>query len=266
MNIESFSFFQRRSNRHLVRIECEVVRVRDGLPLGFRTLDLSAHGLSLATNARILTGEEVRIELDIPATRERFFALGYVARVVHGRRPCDTERSLGIEFDACNERIGLALAWLVLAAVLVSAGNAAVRYAFGLSSNAWLEIQWYLFAAIFLLGAGHTLKRNEHVRVDVVATRLSPRQQAWIDIAGGVLFLMPVALVILYFSWPMFVQSYVGQEMSSDAGGLLRWPVKLLIPAGFALLVLQGLSEIIKRAAFLMGMAADPRGRQPERS
>jgi TRAP-type mannitol/chloroaromatic compound transport system permease small subunit len=165
--------------------------------------------------------------------------------------------------DACNERIGRALAWLVLAAVLVSAGNAAIRYALGLSSNAWLEIQWYLFAGIFLLGAGYTLKRNEHVRVDVVATRLSSRQQAWIDIAGGVLFLMPVALVILYFSWPMFVQSYLGQEMSSDAGGLLRWPVKLLIPAGFALLVLQGLSEIIKRAAFLMGMAADPRGRQP---
>ena len=167
--------------------------------------------------------------------------------------------------DACNERIGRLVAWLVLVAVLVSAGNAAVRYALGLSSNAWLEIQWYLFAAIFLLGAGHTLKRNAHVRVDVLASRFSARRLAWIDIAGGVLFLMPVALVILYFSWPMFVQSFAGQEVSSDAGGLVRWPVKLLIPAGFALLALQGASEIIKRAAFLRGEAADPGGRQPGR-
>jgi TRAP-type mannitol/chloroaromatic compound transport system permease small subunit len=167
--------------------------------------------------------------------------------------------------DACNERVGRAAAWLVLIAVLVSAGNASVRYALGLSSNAWLEIQWYLFAAIFLLGAGYTLKRNGHVRVDVLAGRLSARQQAWIDIAGGVLFLLPVALLILWFSWPMFVQSFVGAEMSSDAGGLLRWPVKLLIPAGFALLALQGISEIIKRAAFLRGAIPDPRERQADR-
>jgi TRAP-type mannitol/chloroaromatic compound transport system permease small subunit len=155
--------------------------------------------------------------------------------------------------DAASEAIGRATAWLVLAAVLISAGNAAVRYLLGLGSNAWLEIQWYLFSAIFLLGAGYTLLRNEHVRVDVLAGRLGPKARAWTDIAGGVLFLMPVALIIAYHGWPMFLQSFVGQEVSADAGGLVRWPVKLLIPAGFALLALQGISEIIKRIAFLRG-------------
>ena len=155
--------------------------------------------------------------------------------------------------DYVNERVGRAVAWLVLVAVLVSAGNALMRYAFSVSSNAWLEIQWYLFSAIFLLAAGWTLKRNAHVRIDVVSSRLSPRAQAWIDILGGIFFLMPMAVLILYFSWPMFTQSYIGHEVSGDAGGLVRWPVKLLIPAGFALLVLQGLSEIVKRIAFLNG-------------
>lgn len=155
--------------------------------------------------------------------------------------------------DYVNECVGRAVAWLVLAAVLISAGNAVSRYAFHASSNAWLELQWYLFSAIFLLAAGWALKRNAHVRIDIVSARLSPRAQAWIDIAGTLLFLMPMALLILWFSWPMFVQSYVGHEMSSDAGGLLRWPVKILLPAGFALLVLQAVAEIIKRAAFLLG-------------
>jgi len=156
--------------------------------------------------------------------------------------------------DYVNERVGRAVAWLVLAAVLVSAANALMRYAFNMSSNAWLEIQWYLFSAIFLLAAGWALKRNAHVRIDVIATRLTPRAQAWIDIVGGLLFLMPMALLILYLSWPMFVQSYAGHEISSDAGGLVRWPVKLLIPLGFALLVLQGASQIVKRIAFLRGI------------
>ena len=156
--------------------------------------------------------------------------------------------------DSLNERVGRAVAWLVLLAVLVSAGNAITRYAFNMGSNAWLEIQWYLFSAVFLLAAGWTLKRNAHVRIDVLAARLSPRAQAWLDIAGTLLFLMPMALIILYLSWPMFVQSYSGNEMSSDAGGLVRWPVKLLIPAGFALLVLQGVAEVIKRLAFLRGV------------
>lgn len=169
--------------------------------------------------------------------------------------------------DAVNERVGRVIGWLVLAAVLVSAGNATVRYSLNLSSNAWLEIQWYLFSAVFLLGAGYTLKKNEHVRIDILAGRLSRRGQAWIDIIGSLLFLMPMAVIIMVLSWPMFMQSYTGHEISSDAGGLLRWPVKLLIPVGFALLVLQGVAEIIKRAAFLRGMLPDdpPKAQQGPR-
>ena len=139
------------------------------------------------------------------------------------------------------------------AAVLVSAGNAVARYALNTSSNAWLEIQWYLFSAVFLLCAGYTLLKNAHVRIDVLSGRLTPRARAWIDIAGGVFFLLPMAIIVLYLSWPMFLQSYVTHEMSSDAGGLARWYVKALIPAGFALLVLQGFSEVVKRIAFLRG-------------
>lgn len=160
--------------------------------------------------------------------------------------------------DALNERVGRAVAWLVLVAVLVSAGNAAVRYVFNLSSNAWLEIQWYLFSAIFLLGAGYALRKNAHVRIDVVAGRLSKRAQAWIDIVGGVAFLLPMSVMILWLSLPMFWQSYLGGEISADAGGLTRWPVKLLIPVGFALLTLQGLAEIAKRIAYLRGAVPDP--------
>ena len=160
--------------------------------------------------------------------------------------------------DRVNTFVGRSVAWLVLAAVLVSAGNALSRYLFNASSNAWLEIQWYLFSAIFLLTAGYALLRNAHVRVDVVTGSLSPKARAWIDIAGGIVFLLPMALIILYFSWPMFMQSYVGNELSSDAGGLARWYVKLLIPAGFALLVMQVVSEIIKRVAFLRGDLTSP--------
>ena len=166
--------------------------------------------------------------------------------------------------DAINERVGHATGWLVLAAVLVSAGNATVRYSLNLSSNAWLEIQWYLFSAVFLLGAGYTLKRNEHVRIDVIAGKLSRRAQAWIDILGALLFLLPMAVIIMVLSWPLFMQAYTGHEISSDAGGLIRWPVKLLIPAGFGLLVLQGISEIIKRIAFLRGIAPGPAGESQE--
>jgi TRAP-type mannitol/chloroaromatic compound transport system permease small subunit len=167
--------------------------------------------------------------------------------------------------DAVNEGVGRIVAWLVLIAVLVSAGNAAMRYSFSLSSNAWLEIQWYLFSAIFLLAAGYTLAKNEHVRVDVLSGRLSARAQAWIDLFGGLMFLMPAALIILYLSWPMFAQSYAIGEVSPDAGGLMRWPVKLLIPVGFTLLVLQGISEIIKRIAFLRGAlpAGDSNRQEP---
>ena len=161
--------------------------------------------------------------------------------------------------DALNDRIGRAVSWLVLAAVLVSAGNALARYGLDRSSNAWLEIQWYLFSGVFLLAAGWTLQRNAHVRIDVLSGRCSERVRAWIDVLGGLVFLMPMALLVLYFSWPMFVQSYTGHEISSDAGGLVRWPVKLLIPAGFMLLALQGLSEVVKRIAFLRGSADESR-------
>ena len=160
--------------------------------------------------------------------------------------------------DRVNTFIGRSVAWLVLAAVLVSAGNATSRYLFNASSNAWLEIQWYLFSAIFLLAAGYALLRNAHVRVDVISTGLTPKARAWIDIVGGIVFLLPMSLIILYFSWPMFLQSYLGNELSSDAGGLARWYVKLLIPAGFALLVMQVVSEIIKRVAFLRGDLSSP--------
>lgn len=164
--------------------------------------------------------------------------------------------------DALNDRIGRAIYWLVLVAVLVSAGNAVVRYIFNRSSNAFLEIQWYLYSAVFLLGAGYTLLRNEHIRIDIVTGRMSPRVQAWIDILGGLFFLLPMSLIIMWLSWPLFLDSFVRHEMSADAGGLLRWPVKLLVPLGFGLLAAQGISEIIKRIAFLRGLIPDPAERQ----
>jgi TRAP-type mannitol/chloroaromatic compound transport system permease small subunit len=160
--------------------------------------------------------------------------------------------------DALNRRIGHAVYWLILAAVLVSAGNAVSRYLFDLSSNAWLELQWYLFSAVFLLVAGYTLLHNEHVRIDVIFGHLRPRLRAWIDLIGGIFFLLPMSVIIMVLSWPMFVDSFLINEYSSDAGGLLRWPVKLLMPVGFLLLALQGISEIIKRIAFLLGHIPDP--------
>jgi len=166
--------------------------------------------------------------------------------------------ALSRAIDFVNGHIGKAISWLILAAVIVSAGNATVRYAFDTSSNAWLELQWYLFSAVFLLGAGYTLLNNEHVRIDIIASHLSHRTRAWIDIIGGLLFLLPMALIIMWLGWPMFRESYLHHEVSNDAGGLLRWPVKLLVPVGFFLLSLQGVSEIIKRAAYLMGLAPDP--------
>ena len=160
--------------------------------------------------------------------------------------------------DALNEAVGRLVYWLVLAAVIVSAGNATVRYIFDRSSNGWLELQWYLFSAVFLLASGYALKHNEHVRIDVINSHLPARIRAWIDLLGGVLFLMPMALLILVLSWPMFTDSFEHNEYSSDAGGLLRWPVKLMIPIGFLLLSLQGGAEVIKRIAFLCGRIADP--------
>jgi TRAP-type mannitol/chloroaromatic compound transport system permease small subunit len=160
--------------------------------------------------------------------------------------------------DAINERVGRTVLWLVLCMALVSAGNAVSRYALNLSSNAWLELQWYLFAAVFLLCAGYTLLHNEHIRIDVVSSRLSRRTQVWIDIFGTVFFLLPMSIFIAWLSWPVFVNAWVSDEISSNAGGLIRWPARLLVPTGFFLLSLQGLSELIKRAAFLFGLIPDP--------
>ena len=160
--------------------------------------------------------------------------------------------------DALNERVGRVVLWLILVMALVSATNAMFRYLLNRSSNAWLELQWYLFAAVFLLCAGYTLLHDEHIRIDVVASRLSRRTQVWIDIFGTVFFLLPMSTFILWLSWPMFANAWVSQEMSSNAGGLIRWPARLLIPAGFLLLTLQGVSELIKRIAFLRGLIPDP--------
>ncbi len=160
--------------------------------------------------------------------------------------------------DAINERVGRIVLWLVLAMALVSAGNAVSRYALNLSSNAWLELQWYLFAAVFLLCAGYTLLHNQHIRIDVVSSRLSRRTQVWIDIFGTVFFLLPMSTLIMWLSWPVFVNAWTSSEMSSNAGGLIRWPARLLVPTGFFLLSLQGVSELIKRVAFLLGLIPDP--------
>ena len=155
--------------------------------------------------------------------------------------------------DAVNAFIGQWAKWLVLLAVLVCAGNAIIRYTFSVSSNAWLELQWYMFAGVFLLGAPYTLRRDEHVRIDVIAGRFSERTQVWIDIFGILFFLLPISVIILWLSIPYFWLSYAGHEMSGNAGGLIRWPAKFLIVAGFALMILQGLSELIKRFAYLKG-------------
>lgn len=156
--------------------------------------------------------------------------------------------------DALNEKIGKAAAWLIFAAVLVSTVNALIRYGFSISSNAWLELQWYLFAGTFLLCAPWTLKCNEHIRIDVVTGRFSPRVHAWIDIIGGLVFLIPLCIVILWSAVPFAWDSITSGENSSNAGGLIVWPSKVLIPIGFFLLLLQGISEVIKRVAFLKGL------------
>lgn len=162
--------------------------------------------------------------------------------------------SLSRFIDALNEKIGHGISWALLLAVLICSGNAVIRYLFNISSNAWLEIQWYLFSAIFLLATSYTLRRNEHVRIDVIVSHFSKRTQVWIDLLGFLLFLMPATLLILYYATPYALISIQSQEVSSNAGGLIVWPVKLLIPVGFLLLALQGVSEIIKRAGYLVGV------------
>lgn len=166
--------------------------------------------------------------------------------------------------DAANDRLGGVLIWLVLAAVLISAGNAIVRKTLNMSSNALLEIQWYLFSAVFLLGAGYAFLKNAHVRIDFISNHLSPKVRNVIDIVGILVFLGPLCILLIMLSWPLFENAWTSGEMSQNAGGLIRWPVMLMIPAGMALLLLQAVSELIKRFAFLRGAIPDPLGHGEE--
>jgi TRAP-type mannitol/chloroaromatic compound transport system permease small subunit len=174
--------------------------------------------------------------------------------------------ALSRAIDAITERVGRIVYWLVLIVVLISAANAVVRKLFNYSSNAYLEIQWYLFSVIFLFGAGYTLLRNEHVRIDIIAGRLSARAQNWIDVIGIVLFLWPMSFVIMWLSWPLFLDSFARNEVSTNAGGLAIWPARLMVPIGFALLLMQSVSELIKRIAFLRGRIPDPLEKQGGKS
>lgn len=160
--------------------------------------------------------------------------------------------------DGANRLIGILAMWLILAATLISAGNAIVRKTLGTSSNAWLEIQWYLFAAVFMLGGGYAFLRNAHVRIDFLSSKFSPRTRNWIDVTGIVVFLLPLCYMMVTLGWPLFERAWISGEISSNAGGLVRWPVYGLIPLGFGILAAQGLSELIKRVAFLTGHGPDP--------
>jgi len=166
--------------------------------------------------------------------------------------------ALSRAIDAMTERVGRFVYWLVLIVVLISAANAVVRKLFNYSSNSYLEIQWYLFSVIFLFGAGYTLLRNEHVRIDIIQGRLSRRAQNSIDVLGIIFFLWPMSIIIMWLSWPLFLDSYARNEVSTNAGGLTIWPARLMIPIGFALLLIQSVSELIKRIAFLRGRIPDP--------
>jgi len=166
--------------------------------------------------------------------------------------------ALSRAIDALNERVGHLVYWLILAMVLVSSINAVLRYSLSIASNAWLEMQWYMFAAVFLFCAGYTLLHNEHIRIDIVASFWSRRTQVWIDIFGTLFFLLPMSIYIMWSSWEPFMNAWTSGEISGNAGGLIRWPARLMIPIGFLLLSLQGLSELIKRIAFLRGLIPDP--------
>ncbi|MGL4232477.1 MAG: TRAP transporter small permease subunit [Casimicrobium sp.] len=168
--------------------------------------------------------------------------------------------------DRLSMLVGHSVMWLILVVTLVSATNAIIRKAFDVSSNAWLELQWYLFAAVFLLGAGYVFLKNAHVRIDFVSSRLTARMRNWIDVIGIVVFLIPLCLIVIRLSWPLFAGAYSSGEMSQNAGGLIRWPVYLMMPLGFGLLLLQAISELIKRIAFLRGAIDDPLESAAEKS
>ncbi len=166
--------------------------------------------------------------------------------------------ALSRAIDAMSERIGQCVCWLVLATVLISAANATVRKLFNYSSNSFLEIQWYLFSMIFLFCAGYTLKHNEHVRIDIITARFSAKVRAGIDIFGTLFFLLPMAGLIMWLSWPLFMEAYTRNEVSTNAGGLIIWPARLMVPIGFFLLIAQAVSELIKRIAFMQDLIPDP--------
>ena len=168
--------------------------------------------------------------------------------------------------DWLNAQVGKYAIWLILGSTVISGVNAIVRKLFNVSSNAYLEVQWYLFAASFLLAAGYTLLHNEHVRIDVVSSHLSKRGQIWVDIIGFTFFLTPICAAVLWYGVPFFIQGYQSGEMSSNAGGLIRWPVYAMMPLGFSLLLLQGWSELIKRIAFLRGLIDDPTRKRVEKT
>lgn len=178
----------------------------------------------------------------------------------------NTLLKLSGQIDALNERVGKAIMWLILVVVLVSAGNAVSRKVFRMSSNALLDLQWYLFSGVFLLGAGYAFLKNVHVRIDFISARLTPRGRSWVDIVGILVFLVPFCWMLIQMSWPLFVNAWQSGEMSQNAGGLIRWPVYLLIPSGMALLLMQSASELIKRIAYLRGMIPDPLAHAPVNS
>lgn len=182
---------------------------------------------------------------------------GKPARQAKGRR-MNFLLSVSRAIDSAQAKIGRALSWLILAAVLVSSINAIIRFALSRSSNAWLELQWYLFSAVFLLGAGYTLLRGEHIKIDIVNSHLPKGVRNVIELIGHVFFLAPFCLVLIWTSWPYFLRSFEGGEMSVNAGGLIVWPAKLIIPVGFAMLLIQGVSELIKRIAVMRNMIPDP--------
>lgn len=160
--------------------------------------------------------------------------------------------------DRLNEQVGRAIMWLILAVVLISAGNAIARKAFHMGSNALIDLQWYLYSCVFLLGAGYAFLKNVHVRIDFISSRLTARGRSWVDIVGILVFLAPFCLMLIDMSWPLFVKAWQSGEMSQNAGGLIRWPVYLLMPLGLSLLLLQSASELIKRVAFLRRLIPDP--------
>jgi len=168
--------------------------------------------------------------------------------------------------DRCNNWVGRVIMWLVLVTVLISAGNAVMRKAFSIGSNAFLEIQWYIFAAVFMLGAGYVMLKNAHVRIDFISSRLSKRTNAIIDAIGIVVFTIPLSVVMIDLGWPLFARAWVSGEVSHNAGGLIRWPVLMLVPLGFSILILQAVSELIKRIAFLRGVISEPFSHDDHRS